>query len=177
MSNNRHSYCTSIHQQGELSASSFLDHPSYHLWQAVTPCTRHIQISPSPHIPAFWQPSSCICHLLHVTHTSCHSHPRHCCCPPLCIHVSQHVTSMCHGFCHSHIGAWHLRICHSLLQSCYDSHHVFMWPDMHHTLRHAPCLHPPTLQLSSPHCSSNNTGWNSLCSNVAPCKLSLPTKK
>ena len=101
------------------------------LLQCVTPRARHVRTSPSPRIPASWHFSH-VCHPLHVTPASQHS-------PPASTH-SQHATSTHHGARCSHAGAQHFHICHSLLWSCYDSCHAFMWPNMCHTLRHMLCL-------------------------------------
>ena len=125
-----------------------------------------------PHLhafPASWQPSSHVCHLPHATHASQHSYLH---IVIVCLYVSTH-----HSACCSCTSARHSHTHRSPLWSCSDTHHMFTWSDMRHALRHAPCLHPHVPQLSSPHCSSNIVGWNSLCSNVVPCKLSLPTKK
>ena len=58
---------------------------------SVTPCTRHIQISPSPCIPASWQPFSCVCHQPYTTHVSRHLYPCHHR-SPLYDHVSRRMT-------------------------------------------------------------------------------------
>ena len=87
----------------------------WHCGGGATPCARHVQTSSSPQ----WLPHPNICppHLLSAFTCPC---------------ISWCVTSMCHSAHCSCASAWHFCICHSLLQSWYDSHHMFTWPDTCH---------------------------------------------